>query len=44
MELAYSFRDLVYYQHGGKRGGRQTDSVLENELKVLHLAAKRERH
>ena len=29
MGLAYSFRDSVYYQHGGKHGIVQADSVLE---------------
>ena len=35
--LAYSFRGLVHYHHGGKRGRIQADMVLENKLRVLHL-------
>jgi hypothetical protein len=27
--LAYSFRDLVHYQNGGKHGSVQADEVLE---------------
>ena len=38
--LAYSFRGLVRYHHGGKHGSIQADLVLEKELRVLHLAAK----
>lgn len=34
--LAYSFRGLVHYQHGGKHGGKQADMVLGKELRVLH--------
>jgi hypothetical protein len=26
--LAYSFRDLVHYHHGGEHGGTQADVVL----------------
>ena len=37
MRLAYRFRDLVYYHHGGKHGSMQADMVLEKELRVLHL-------
>jgi hypothetical protein len=35
--LAYSFRGLVHYHHGGKHGFVQADMVLEKELRVLHL-------
>ena len=31
------FRGLVCYHHGDKLGGMQTDTVLERELRVLHL-------
>ena len=37
--LAYSFRDSVYYHHGGKHGIIRADMVLE-EPKVLHLDLK----
>jgi hypothetical protein len=33
MGLAYSFRNLVYYSHGGKHGGSWADMVLEKELR-----------
>jgi hypothetical protein len=35
--LAYSFRDSVHDHHGRKHSGRQADTVLEKELRVLHL-------
>ena len=35
--LAYSFRGLVHYHHGGKHGCMQADMVLEKELRILHL-------
>ena len=35
--LAYRFRGLVHYHHGGKHGSLQADMVLEKELRVLHL-------
>ena len=35
--LAYSFRDLVHYHHGGKHRDMHADMVREKELKVLHL-------
>jgi hypothetical protein len=41
------FRGLVHYHHGGKHGGMQADTVLEEQLRVLHLdqqAAGRECH
>jgi hypothetical protein len=38
--LAYSFRGLVRYHHGGKHGSIQADLVLEKELRVLHLDLK----
>ena len=44
--LAYGFRILIHYHLGGKHGSTQTDTVLEKELRVLHLdqqAAGRER-
>ena len=37
MGLAYSFRGLVHYHHGGKHGGVQADVVLEKEPRVLHF-------
>ena len=37
MDLANSFRNLVRYYHGGKRGGMQAAMVLEKELRVLQL-------
>ena len=37
MGLAYSFRGLVHFHHGGKHGGIQAVKVLEKELKVLHI-------
>ena len=33
----YSFRELVHYCHGKKQVSMQADSVLEKELRVLHL-------
>jgi hypothetical protein len=30
--MAYRFRGLVHYHHGGKHGGMQTDMVLEKKL------------
>jgi hypothetical protein len=35
--LAYSFRGLVHYHHGRKHDSRQANTVLEKELRVLHL-------
>jgi hypothetical protein len=35
--LAYSFRGLVHYPHGGKHGSIQADMVMEKELRGLHL-------
>ena len=40
MGLAYSFRGLVHYHHGGKHGSMQADMVLETELTVLYLDPK----
>lgn len=37
LELAYNFRVLVHYHHGGECVGMQADMVLEKELRVLHL-------
>jgi hypothetical protein len=34
--LAYNFRDLIHYHHGGKHGSYQADLVPE-ELRILHL-------
>jgi hypothetical protein len=36
MGLAYSFRGLVHYHHGGKHGSVQADMLLE-KLRVLPL-------
>jgi hypothetical protein len=38
--LAYSFRVIVHYHHGGKYCSAQADMVLEKELRVLHLDLK----
>ena len=38
--LAYSFRGSVHYHHGGKHGSMPADTVLEKELRVLHLDRK----
>ena len=35
LELAYSFRGLVHYCHGGKHGSVQADMVLVKESRVL---------
>jgi hypothetical protein len=35
--MAYSFRGLIHYHHGGKNGNFQADVVLEKKLSVLHL-------
>jgi hypothetical protein len=35
--LAYSFRGFVRYHHGSTHGSFQAGTVLENELKILHL-------
>jgi hypothetical protein len=45
LRLAYSFRGLAHYRHGGKhaagrQAGRQAGMVLK-ELRVLHLDPKR---
>ena len=37
MGLAYSFRGLIHYCHGGKLDSLQVDVVLEKELGELHL-------
>jgi hypothetical protein len=37
--MAYSFRGLVHYHHGGKQGSMQADLDLE-ELRVLQLDQK----
>lgn len=37
--LAYSFRDLVHY-YGEKHGSMQAHTILEEELRVLHLDLK----
>jgi hypothetical protein len=37
LELAYRFRGLVHYYHGGKHSGLQADMMLEKELNVAHL-------
>jgi hypothetical protein len=37
--LAYNFRGLVFYHHGGKHGSMQADMVLELP-RVLHLNLK----
>jgi hypothetical protein len=39
LELAYSFRGSVYYDHGGKHGSIHADMVLEGP-RVLHLHPK----
>jgi hypothetical protein len=35
--LAYKFRGLVCFHHGGKHDSFQADMVLRKELRVLHL-------
>ena len=35
--LAHDFIGLVHYHHGRKHGSMQADTVLEKELKILHL-------
>jgi hypothetical protein len=37
LELAYSFKGLVYYHHGEVQSSRQADMVLKKKLRVLHL-------
>lgn len=39
LRLVYSFRGLVYYQHGGKPGSIQADTVLEKELRGLYISS-----
>ena len=36
IRLAYSFRGLGHYHHGGKHGSKNIGLVLE-ELRVIHL-------
>ena len=36
--LAYNSRDLVHHPHGGKYGDKQTDMVLEKELRYTSLS------
>jgi hypothetical protein len=38
--LAYSFRGLVYYHHGGEHCGMQADMMKKRQLRVLHLDPK----
>jgi hypothetical protein len=38
--LAYSFRGSVHDHHGSEHGGKQTDMVLQKEVRVLHLDCK----
>lgn len=38
--VAFSFRGLVHYCHGGKHGDIQVDTVPEKELRVLDLDLK----
>ena len=40
LQLAFSVKGLVLYCHGGKHGSMQTDTVLETELRILHLDPK----
>jgi hypothetical protein len=35
--LAYRLRGSVHYHHGRKHGSVWADTVLKNELRVLHL-------
>ena len=35
--VAYSFRGVVHYHHGGRHGGVQAHMMLEKELRVVHL-------
>lgn len=38
MDLAYRFRDLVFYYHGRKHGGLEAYMMmLEKKPRVLHL-------
>ena len=39
--LVYNFRGSVHYHQDGEHGGMQTDVVLEEQLRVLHLAVNR---
>jgi hypothetical protein len=34
LTLAYSFRGIVHYHHGGKHGSMKADTVLKKELRV----------
>jgi hypothetical protein len=34
---AYRIRGSIHYHHGRKHGSVQADTVLEKELRVLHL-------
>ena len=34
--LAYGFRDLVHYGHGGKHGNTLADTVWKRQLRALH--------
>jgi len=38
--LTYSFRGLVHHHHDGKHDSKQAGTVLEKELRVLHLNLK----
>ena len=40
MGLVYTFRDSVYYHYDRKHGSVQEQTVLEKELRVLHLDPK----
>jgi hypothetical protein len=37
LRLAYNFRGLAHYCHGGKHGRLQADTVLKMKLTVLQL-------
>ena len=41
LRLAYSFRGLIYYHHGGKHGSMHADMVLDKEMRVLYLDPQR---
>jgi hypothetical protein len=38
--MAYRFKGLIHYHHGGKHGSIQADMVLKEKLRVLHLDLK----
>lgn len=35
--VSLQFRGFIRYHHSGKHGGTQVDTVMEKELRILHM-------